>query len=294
MHKRLAFTMIELIFVIVVMGIIGKFGVEFLAQAYKSFIFSKINNQLQQNSEIAINFIASRLQYRIKDSIITRTGLNATPKSLSSITGSSYKVLEWVATDIDGFRGTSAPYWSGILDLAAGDANNLNSPATDTGEVNTLIDALSNGHSSIADAALYFIGANSDIVSGYGWDGNLTNVNAQKGSMHPITTGTNSDEFSSSTGTNFSNIDVYEYYKLAWTANAIVYETETNNKGTLKFYYDYQPWKGEDYADGKVSIIMKNVDTFKFMAIDSIIKIQVCVKTDLLEEYSLCKEKTVF
>jgi len=42
MKTRAAFTMIELIFVIVVMGIIGKFGVEFLAQAYKSFIFSSV------------------------------------------------------------------------------------------------------------------------------------------------------------------------------------------------------------------------------------------------------------
>ena len=47
MGKRFAFSMLELIFVIVILGVLSKFGVEFLAQAYNNFIFSKINNTLQ-------------------------------------------------------------------------------------------------------------------------------------------------------------------------------------------------------------------------------------------------------
>jgi len=39
---------------------------------------------------------------------------------------------------------------------------------------------------------------------------------------------------------------------------------------------------------------MENVDTFRFKAIGSIVKIQVCIKTDLVEDYSLCKEKTIY
>ncbi|MBN2782153.1 MAG: prepilin-type N-terminal cleavage/methylation domain-containing protein, partial [Campylobacterales bacterium] len=70
--QRLAFTMIELIFVIVVMGIVGKFGVEFLAQAYNNYVYASINNSLQAKSEMAVESIASRLQNRIKNSIIAR------------------------------------------------------------------------------------------------------------------------------------------------------------------------------------------------------------------------------
>ena len=77
MRIRNAFTMIELIFVIVIMGIIGKFGVEFLVQAYNSYIASSINNTLQYNSGAAVEFIATRLQDRIKDSVIVRTGAGA-------------------------------------------------------------------------------------------------------------------------------------------------------------------------------------------------------------------------
>jgi len=298
MKIRTAFTMIELIFVIVIMGIIGKFGVEFLAQAYKSFIFSNINNELQQNSANAVEFIASRLQYRIKDSTIVRTGSSSTPIALASASSSDdYIVLEWVASDIDGFRSTTKANWSGILDLNDGNNSALVSPETNTTMINTYITMLSDGNSSMDDAALFFIGADSIIETGYGWDGNLTAINAQQGAMHPVqSVSGNINQFQTSVASDFTGIDIYEYYKLAWTANAIVYEAKTSTTGTLKFYYDYQPWDGEDYSDGKDAIIMENVSTFRFVAIGSIVKIQVCVKSDLVSEetYSICKEKTIY
>ena len=297
MKRHTAFTLLELIFVIIILGIIGKFGVEFLAQAYKGFIFSSINNQLQSNSEAAVEAIAARLQYRIKDSVIARTDVNASPLALANASGTSYKVLEWVGTDMDGFRGISddnttvhLPNWSGIINLDAGDKDTLISPQTNTVDVNQTISDLSNGDSNIGDAALYFIGSNTDVVSGYGWSGALTN---QQGAMHPITSvAGDATAFTSSNGVDFSGIDVYEYYQLAWSAYAIVFEPS----GTLRLYYDYQPWNGDTLNDGKSAILMENVSTFQFMSIDSIMKIQVCTKSDLVtaEGYSLCKEKTVF
>ena len=298
MKKHAAFTMIELIFVIVIMGIIGKFGVEFLAQAYESFIFSKINNELQSNSEIAVETIASRLQYRIKDSVIARTTKTSTPVAIADATGNSYKVLEWVGIDEDGFRGlcdnNTTPYlptWSGIIDLDAGDKNKLISPQTDTAKVDTMISDLSSTNHGVDDAALYFIGANTNVQTGYGWNGALLN---QQGAMHPIKKTANANEFTSSNGVDFSGIDIYEYYLLAWTAYAVVYEPGINHKGILRLYYDYQPWNGDIMTDGKSTILMQNVSTFQFMSIGSIMKIQVCTKSDLAKEYSLCKEKTIF
>ena len=302
-----AFTMIELIFVIVIMGIIGKFGVEFLAQAYSTFINSKVNHELQTNSSSALNFIANRLQYRIKDSVIARDTNNSF-QGLSSNTNLNAPILEWVGADIDGFRGESNPYWSGIVDLSTDESNStsLRSPDTNTSAITNLIDALSNHDSSINDAALYFIGSNSDVRTGYGWDGNALDQNQ---TMHPINAGTDLDEFIPKAGTGtFSNIEVSEYYKLAWTAYAVGivdYNTTGNkNVGTLTLWYDYQPWNGDTYltkADGsdtKSAVIMENVSTFQFMAIGSLIKVQVCSNSDLLKdegkEYSVCKEKTIY
>jgi len=297
MKQRFAFTMIELIFVIVIMGIIGKFGVEFLAQAYRSYMYEKINHTLQSNSAMAVEQIAKRLEYRIKDSVIARIDTNTTVVPISDASGTNYKVLEWIGYDNEGFRGITKPYWSGIIDLDDSNATVLTSPDTNTTAEDTLIHALSDNNSAISDAALYFVGANSDVKVDYGWDGNTTKINAQQGAMHPITTVAGRiDRFKSSTGANFSNVDIYEYYQLAWTAYAVVMEdyNTTTHKGTLRLYWDYQPWLGEDISNAANStILMENVSTFQFMSIGSIMKIQVCTKSDLLEEYSLCKEKTV-
>ena len=311
MKKHAAFTMIELIFVIVVMGIIGKFGVEFLAQAYKSFIFSSVNNDLQSRSASTLELIASRMQYRIKDSVIARTAAGATPVPIANASGTSYLVLEWIGNDVEGYRGNSdvannPPNWSGILDLdhANATSNILVSPGTNTGKVSSLIVDLSNSGSSIAHSALYFMGSNSDSKTDYGWDGNIAYMNSQQAAMHPVNLTGTPNQFTSSTGTNFSGIDVYEYYKLAWTAYAIVYEPGADNLGTLRLYWDYQPWLDRDasgtsdqFNNGPVAknaVLMENVSTFQFMSIGSIMKIQICAKSNVIEEYSLCKEKTIF
>ena len=294
MKIRSAFTMIELVFVIVIMGILGKFGVEFMFQAYNSFIFSKVNNTLQANSANALEFIASRLQYRIKDSVIARD--NSSFDAINSIdTSKSYIGLEWVSTDIDGYRSDTTPNWSGIIDLnnTNADKDTLISPETNTTEISNLIKILSHDtNKTIDNAAIYFIGSNSD-VNGYGWDGST--ITDQSQVMHPIKAGASINILKPRVS-DFSGVDVYEYYKLAWTANAIRIESENaaNHTFKLEFYFDHQPWDGETFTDGKHFTIMENISTFQFTAIGSIMKIQICAKTTLLEKYSLCKEKTVF
>ena len=304
--RRAAFTLLELIFVIVIMGILAKFGVELLSQAYQSFIFSSVNNRLQSQSEAAVESIASRLQYRIKDSVIAREA-DGDHFGLAGYTADNAPVLEWVGYDVDGFRGNTAvlPHWSGIIDLDLSNANTLVSPGTDTGELNTLISTLSNGNSGIDNAAIYFVGSDSDIDTGYGWDSAVGAITTQNEAMHPIRRSlvageedllipTNGD---TGADNNFTGVDVYEYYQLAWTAYAVGitdYNTTTST-GTLTLWYDYQPWEGENYEDDGTPVkLMDDVSTFQFRAAGSIIKIQVCVKSDLIEEYSLCKEKTVF
>lgn len=308
--RRFAFTLVELVFVVVIMGLVSKFGIEFLARAYESFIASSINNSLQSQTSLVVETIAARLQYRIKDSIIARNPTNGTFDALASSTlGTDATVLEWIGYDIDGFYGGddnsswSSPLWSGIIDLyhPSTTASTLFSPETNTTKIDAMIGVLSDGGSGINNAALYFIGSNSDIRAGYGWYNSANTHNSlttQNATMHPINIGATETQFISkpSTAANFSGTDLYEYYQLAWSAYAIAQE------GTdLWLYYDYQPWNGDTYkfkSDGitptKKTLLMQNVDTFRFRAIGSVVKIQVCVNQNIVKGYSLCKEKTIF
>lgn len=307
MKARKAFTFIELTFVILIIGILSKFGVEFLAQSYRNFISTKINNELQANSATAVEFIATRLQHRIKDSVIARVDANNSFQALASSTfDDNADILEWVGSDIDGYRGDDEPYWSGVIDIDDSNASAtvLISPQTNTTKIDTLINDLSYGTSDMNSTAIYFIGSNTDIT-GYGWNGaaltdqntsvihSVDNIVGQTNRYKPV----RGDNGNTNT---FADVDVYEYYKLTWTAYAVVHEDGDGDGDAddLVLYYNYQPWKGESYDDNTTdsALIMQNVSTFRFRSIGSTIKIQVCVTSDLLtnEEYSICKEKTVF
>jgi len=292
--KRNAFTMIELIFVIVIMGIVGKFGVEFLAQSYKTFIQAKINNELHTNSANALQFIAKRLESRIQPSVIKRISSSTGFVGATEIVGNpnDYNVLEWISYDSDGYRGTTAPLWSGIVELdpATTTTTAIRSPDTNTTAVDELIKALSEGDSTIANAAIMF-SADSYNPHSFGWDGGDA-ITDQSKAMHPINM-TNINTFSSDAGADFNGTRISNRYVLAWTAYAIVHE---NNN--LTFYYDYQPWEGDAYGDAntKSAVLMENVSTFRIKTNPSggIFSIMVCAKSDLMEAHSICKEKVIF
>ena len=280
---RRAFTMIELIFVIVVMGILGKFGVEFLANAYKTYFTTTLHNRLQQQSEAAVTQLAARLQYRIKGSVEV---------------SSSGTVLRWIGFDIDGWRGSwngtmNVPNWSGFINIdtsATPNASLLHSPESNNTAINNTIAALS-GDKTIADAAIIFTGASNPTSTI--WDGAVSN---QSGELaHPIQASGGSG-FAPLPGTgNFSGVDVYEFYKLAWSAYAVELNTTSHE---LKLYYNFQPWSSNAAKRNRFahsSVLMENVKSFTYQTIGDVIKIQVCVNDgNLGGGFSVCKEKTIF
>lgn len=288
--KRGAFTLIELIFVIVLIGLLSKYGIDLLFQSYKSYIYTKTNNALQSKTEMAVDTIASRLMYRIKESTIARSASTYEPIASSTLDENA-TVLEWIGYDVDGQRGdgtTTNPLWSGIIDIDNSGASALHSPQTDLDKLKTHIEAITDGNLSLDNSAIFFIGSNIDVQAGFGWGG--TALANQNGSIHPIKKGADNQKFESSlTGVNFSGVDVYEYYQLAYSAYAIAHKDEN-----LYLYHNYRPWLGQSYTSGSKTLLMSGVNTFRFIGVGDIIKIQVCAKTKLIEEYSLCKEKTVF
>lgn len=294
MRKRTAFTMLELIFVIVIMGILGKFGVEFLARAYDNFIFTKINNDLQARSGAAVEFIVKRLEHRIKKSANSwNTTTNTRNYLMGGVSDPSADVLEWIAADEDNFRGQTAPFWSGVIDLSTSTNAGLVSPGSNFATVSNTISVLSDGGSTLNNAAIYFIDSTLTATNPWGFNGNIAD---QSQTLHPVAlSGTNN--VLAPGVSNFSGVKASEYYKLTWTANAVAVENPhgvNNEMFDLYFYYDYQPWQGESYTNGKRQLLAEDISAFRFRSAGAMIKIQVCAKTDLTEEYALCKEKTVF
>jgi hypothetical protein len=305
------------------MGIAAKFGSELLMRAYQDYIYGVSNNRLLGQSEAAVTQIANRLQYRVKESIIFRegdhTGIGAFISSFAALASASNNivdsdgnttVVEWVGYDIDGWHGdgsSTTPTWSGIIDLDGVHSTSiLNAPATDNIRISNVISALSPSHFNGDGSALFFIGDESvNVRDGFAWNGSA--IMGQNGTnLHPVNLGAN--QFSSAAATHdFAGVDVYEYYRLSWTAYALelqkVKDAKGIERGTLLLHYDYRPWLGDTYMqrnDGTTPpsvILMENVQTLRFSSIGDVLKVQVCVGDgDIFKQgaYSVCKEKTIF
>lgn len=256
---RKGFTLIEMIFVIVIFGILSKFGVELLYKIYENYVSSNVQNRLQGQTELAIEQIANRLVYRIKDTTIARDGSDNIV-TIGKIGTVNATAIEWIGMDIDGWRAGSAPTWSGLIDL--------NNAAT------TSTSLVSPGSTGAGAGAIFFIGSNVNSDTSTSW-ANL---------MHPVTATGNT-----LTG-SFTGQDVYEYYQFAKSAYRISLEGQE-----LVLYHTYTPWNST--ARGTRSLIMENVKTFMFGYSGDTLLIKLCVTdNDSMGtgEYSICKEKVVF
>lgn len=300
MLKKKAYTMIELVMVIVVLGIVASIGAEIVVKLYDNYIKTRSINRLQAQTELVLDQISKRLSYRIKGSIITRSKSNFNHYAALSDANNSYQILEWIGKDNDGFRGVSKPGWSGFVDLYSSDTNRsqIKTPGSELNTTNNIIWALSNKDVKLSSTwmgqkpAIIFKGSSDYNVSQYGWNGTrglytyrVDYNNSANNILHLID--------SNSTYPS----EIYEQYNLAWSAYAIVPKGSADDFN-LTLYYNYQPWENERYdQDASASVLVEHVSTFRFIQIGNTIRIKLCIHDDNYSgnfDFAFCKERVVF
>ena len=300
-----AFTMIELVFVIVIMGIVASIGAEIIVKLYDNYLRTRSINKLQFQTELVLDQIAKRLTYRIKDSTVARVNNSGTYVPLADA-NSSYRILAWIGKNYEGFLGESngsmvVPGWSGFVDL---DSNKTNATQIKTSGSNLnyatdIINALSYGAvdlngsdtgSSVIRPVIIFKGLSGYDVSKYGWnggDGNYT-LKVKYNTINPDIL--EFDENITVKGVT----EISEQYDLAWSAYALVPEGSQDDFN-LTLYYNFQPWYGNDYNSTIGIPLMEHVSTFRFRQIGETIRIKLCIRDDRTGgDYGFCKEKVVF
>jgi prepilin-type N-terminal cleavage/methylation domain-containing protein len=115
------FSLIELIFVIVVLGIITAVGAEIFLSTAESYLLQKAKHQSAEKVELALEQISNRLLFRIGFSLRGKKS-DGTALPLSDITlltpnVEEYRDLEWISYDNDGLSSSNPPAWSGFIDL---------------------------------------------------------------------------------------------------------------------------------------------------------------------------------
>lgn len=266
---RHALSMLELVFVIVILGIVSSIGAEVIAQTYDSYIVQRAQYRATTKTEQALNQIANRLRYAIPGTVGGRVGTGTGFIPVTNIVADTMGVLQWVAYDGDSFEAISTasrnPGWSGLCDLTASSASVIASPGSNLGLASTIIGNLGG---SIATSSLYFPDGSAYGIASVTGENITLDVAVPAGSK------------------------IYERYKLAWSSYALSVEA-----GDLYLYYNFSPAYAAALGGNK-KLLLKDVDNFRFKGSEGSLRVKVCkserISMDANEKVRACKEKVIF
>jgi len=266
--------MIELMFVIIILGIVASIGAEVIATVYKGYIVQRAQHRASLKTELAALQIANRLTsaisgtlYRIKDD-----GAYESIEAGFSGDGSDYVGLQWVGSDTDSFSTARRPGWSGFCDTNNSTNPNISTQGSALGITNSVITSLAGGIFPSFKPTLHFPNDSSAYTV-----------------ATPLTAAT-----LTITGTPPS--EIYEHYKLAWTSYTLVVEANAEGGDDLMLYYNFAPASKAAYAGASKSLVLHNVSTFRFKGAGRTLRFKLCKQERISKDVNVtsCKEKAVF
>ena len=323
---RKAFSLVEVIFVLVILGIIASIGSSIIIQVYESYITQNAVYKVSTKTELVANQIVNRLTYAIPSSTISKVTDNngiwnggivedTDWIQLKNIMfgHNEFRSIEWIGFDNDSFSSSVTPGWSGVANYNTSTRNILNTPASNLTLTRDTIFNLSNSQvdlntNSLNSAAIIFKEKDdffTDISEYSPACMGLIDNNAS--CIFPVRRTNDTQLQFLGTTANTPKI-ITERYKLAWSAYAIVPEDpDGDDLWDLYLYSNYQPWNGETYNNKAYNVegfspegisrklLMRNVSVFKFTKNGSIIQFKLCASENIGESFpvSTCKEKVV-
>ncbi len=317
--KKNAFTLMEMIIVIVIIAILSTGAFIAMDKLYIRAEKTKIISQLSFESQIVSDQISSLLYDRIP---YTAIGYNPSKKDFQSIydIDEKFTVLEWIGRSIESFYHKD---YSGFIDLddSDKDKNETVSFGMNLSNINATVDSkFGAGSVSDNDIALIFSGSFDEGVSGsdfnnsFGWHGydhkiiydiNITDNNISFGQIRPKS--------------------IYEKYYLVDSGYAVARGEDIDlnssciknlainniNNNTLFLFYNFRPWKGETFcADpntdidghtstkaGNVTILSNDVEGFETGLINNGLYFNLTLNKALKgadQNITISKQKVIF
>jgi len=300
---RSAFTMIELIFVVVILGIIGLMSSDIIFRTYENYAFHRDISDLQSRSKQVLDQISKYLDNSLKSSIAQYNSATPVHRAISEIDFANGDVnitnnrfLEWIGKDIESMRGIWSDGENRVYPGYSGFANVRDSNATDivTTDCNlSYIEPVQNAITAQPLAlaaggqrtAIYFVYANSvGTVAQRFWDNNGSSLFPVSG----FTPDTGIITLSEPPG------EISENYYLTYSA----YGVQLDNAGNLFLYWNFRPWNGDSINnDAQQRLLMQDVTEFKSwgQSDGSVIRLRVCLSVDISDPDApeFCKEAMI-
>ncbi len=299
-----AFSLIEVIFVLVILGIVASISSQIIVQVYESYITQNAIYRTSLKTELAANQIVNRLTYAIQGTTIAKEPNKIYDENMTTwamledidvMNNPNHKkliMLEWIGYDSDSFSAGATPYWSGVANYESATTTDFETPGSRLSRASKIIKNLSNKKVDLGglleDPAVLFMNSNDYDVKCMGLidESNTSCIfKVQK------TIG----EENNLTFTGTVPKEVTERYKLTWSAYALVPEKQPNGLYNLNLYYNYQPWNNETYKDGNKSLLINNISVFKFTENGGTIQFKLCATENIGADYNIstCKEKAI-
>ncbi len=296
---RYAFTLIEIIFVLIIMGIVASIGSDLLFKAYENYLVSFQFSTTSYKTEAALEQMARRLEYRIPYSAISIHDISDpdTMAPLSQV-NPDHKIIAWIGQAYEAKRGEfngsiNYPGWSGFADLSQSDKSQLKTKGDDLNIAAKIIKSVYSADLSQANngCALTFNAypENVDILQAYGWKKPTGTDPTDIFAVHA----------QDSTTLLYDDIKpkrIYEHFTIGCSAYAIVPKQNAQGNYDLYLYYNFRPWKGERFSDGKSQLLVQNVTKFNFRRVAHTIELKLCTNSVVSSDINvtICGKKVIF
>lgn len=304
-----AFTLLELVVVIVITGILALVGIEITINIYRSYLQSRAINTLEAETELVLEQIAKRLAIRIKGSSIGRQPApnhNTFVSTEDPGLNSAFTILEWTSYSYETFQNGG---WSGFIDLNHANTNRIDpaNPANTINTIETPLSALQTAWLNIRDLTNNPTTATTQNQLGVFFKG-TGNINVQ--TSFGYNAANQADAIArvrSFNGNTTINIDypvgsrISEQYYLLHTAYAVVpTNTTAENDFTLELRYNYRPWTGNSFQTANSAVLARNVTRFNFTEANGVVVLKLCIRdaqrslANAEQETTVCKTKAVY
>jgi hypothetical protein len=253
--------MIELLFVIVILGIVGGFVLEVIRKYYEGIFRTQEYTKRVAQADHILELTSKYFENAISSSIVnldvnnTMNGCYGPPAGGDT---SDYTVA-FIGVDADSIRGSSGnrPGWNEEVQLIPGVNQISSSDSNYTMSGNIIHSLYPASPSDLTGSALYdYDSINSDACTRFGLNGGLLG----SAGFHRITASTDTN-----LSLNAENIatDGHRKYLLR-----TAYAFRVDNNGIFRLYTNFRPWRGERYAGAnaganvRANILGENVAHF--------------------------------
>ena len=325
--KRKSFTLIEIIFVIVILGLISVGSFKALQMLYQRYYQVNTITKFTILSQTLLDEVSTILYYRTPLTAIGYNPDNGEFKKLEDVDSDDYRIFEWISEASDakkhfGFDITTG--YTGFIDMDASNRDTLTLVARDfniTDINDTLHKVFDNQLDLNNSTGIIFAGnldtgvESDDENNSFGWHGYehkkvyLVKDFLQVGNDANLTM--NDD---------IKGNKIFSKFYLAASAWGIARGIDVDKSAyclngmnvddnTLLFFYNYRPWKKETFCadphnnngetnEGNVTILARNITAFRVKAIDYHIELKVQFSKSMYrgseQNITITKQKATF